>query len=263
MKSIRIDRPGDWEYCNVYPIGDLHIGDPHSIETHVKAQIQRVLDDAYGVCILNGDLLNNATRGGVSDVYGEKLSPMAAMKYVVDLLWPIRDKIIGITTGNHENRSYKDDGLDMMHFVASELDLLDVYCPEGIVIFLRFGEKAGKDKHGRHDKCKQLYVGYCTHGAGGGKMIGGKMNNLERLADVVDADFFLQSHTHSPAVIADGYYRVNRISSALEYVDRLFVNTSASLEYGGYGQAKGFRPSSVRTPYIHLLAKKKEMKAIM
>ena len=112
MKSIRADYPTDWPHANVYTLADLHIGDPHCDESEVLARVKAISDDPYGLAILNGDLMNTALRNSVSDVYGEIMSPMQQIAYLVNLLRPIAGKIIGVTTGNHENRTYRAGALD-------------------------------------------------------------------------------------------------------------------------------------------------------
>jgi hypothetical protein len=46
-------------------------------------------------------------------------------------------------------------------------------------------------------------------------------------------------------------------------VQKLFINTGAALNYGGYGQAQEFKPADISTPVIRLEAKQKWMKATM
>lgn len=42
-------------------------------------------------------------------------------------------------------------------------------------------------------------------------------------------------------------------------VDKLFVNTAATLNYGGYGDRQGFKPASKCSPVIYLNGQKHEM----
>lgn len=141
MKSVRADYPTDWTHANVYTLADLHIGDPHSIPAEVTRRVRQAENDPQGLVILNGDLMNTALRNSVSDVYGEMLSPMQQLHELIDLLRPIRDKIIGVTTGNHENRLYRNDGIDIMRLACRELGIEEKYAPEGVLIFLRFGTR--------------------------------------------------------------------------------------------------------------------------
>lgn len=251
MHCVSIERPEDWPCARVYVLADLHLGDPNCDLMEVRKQIERIKRDEYGLVILNGDLLNTAIRTGISDIYGETLKPMQAIKMLVDLLEPIKGKIIGCTTGNHEWRVYRDDGVDVMRLVCRQLDVEKMYCPEGVFIFLRFGKMNG---HGRHlDKSKrQLFTFYATHGTGGGRKEGAKAIRLADMAAVVDADAYLHSHSHLPMIMRESFFRTNAGNSSARRVDKLFVNTGSTLEYGGYGQAQEFKPNSMLTPVVHL-----------
>lgn len=258
MKSVRADFPETWPHANVYTLADLHIGDPHCNDAEVRSLIDRVRDDPYGLCILNGDLMNTAVRNGVSDVYGEILSPMQQIEYLVKLLTPIKDKIIGATTGNHENRVYKQDGIDTMGIVCKELGIFDKYAPEGILVFLRFGTQANPHrKEGRNPR--QWYSIYATHGSGGGRKEGAKAIRLADMASIIQADCMIHSHTHLPMVMKQSTYRVDAINCCAKKVQMTFVNTGAALEYGGYGQAQEYKPAAIAYPVIHLEAKHKKV----
>jgi predicted phosphodiesterase len=229
----------------------------------VLARVKAVQDDPYGLCVLNGDLMNTALRNSVSDVYGEVLSPMQQITYLVNMLRPIAGKIIGVTAGNHENRVYKSDGIDVTRLVCRELGIEEKYAPEGVLIFLRFGTKANPQhvKEGRNPR--QWYTIYATHGSGGGRKEGAKAIRLADMAAIVDADVYIHSHTHLPMVMKQSFFRADSSNCTAKQVSKLFVNTGAALGYGGYGQSQEFKPSDVATPIIHLEAKHKRMSATM
>lgn len=259
MHTVKVEYPETWEEATVYTLADLHIGDKHCDTELVGKRIREIEDDPHGLVVLNGDLMNTAVRTSVSDVYAEVMSPMQQIATLVDMLTPIKDKIIGVTCGNHENRVYRNDGVDIMRIVCRELGIEDRYDPCGVLIFLRFGSK--KNHHG--DTNPQTYSIYATHGSGGGRKEGAKAIRLADMATIVDADIYLHSHTHLPMVMMQSFYRVNIGNCSTGKVDRLFVNTGASLEYGGYGQAQEFKPASVANPRIKLKAKYKKMNAII
>ena len=73
----------------LYPVADVHIGAAEAALPEFEAFLRKVEDDpdAY-VCIV-GDLLNNAVKSSVSDVYRETMSPSAAVDYAVERLQPI------------------------------------------------------------------------------------------------------------------------------------------------------------------------------
>lgn len=254
MTSIKIDLSKDLQEVKIYTFADWHIGDSECNLKEIEEQIAEVRDDPNAYCILNGDLINNATKTSVSDCYSATMSPMQQLEKLIELLRPIKNKIIAITNGNHERRTYKNDGIDIIKLVAKELKLDDKYADAGAVIFIRFGWNAMR-------KRKHWYSVYVTHGSGGGKRAGGKVNRLEDLVGIVDTDIYIHSHTHLPFVMKQAFYRSDSINSNVSIVDKLFVNTSAQLNYGGYGQIYEFRPSSIKTPVIYLSGVKKDFYA--
>ena len=86
-------------------------------------------------------------------------------------------------------------------------------------------------------------------------IIGRTKQEAIRLADMaatVDADIYVHSHTHLPMIFTESYFRTNAGNSSVQEVEKLFVNTGATLQYGGYGQRNVFKPASRRYPVIHL-----------
>lgn len=250
MKSVRCVYPQEWPNANVYVLADLHLGDPRADQSEIERRISEVRDDPRGLCVLGGDLLNTATRNSVSDVYGERLSPMQQIIAISDLIRPIADKVIGATTGNHEARVYRDDGVDIMRLVCRELGLEDRYDPDGVVIFLRFGHYS----HGSHtERDNRLwYTFYVAHGSGSGRKEGAKAIRLADMASICEADVYIHAHTHLPLVMKNAFYRTDERNCCVRRAERLFVNCGATLDYGGYAQRGEFKPASMHTPIIHL-----------
>lgn len=264
MLSVRADYPTEWPHANLYTLADLHIGDERAQTAEIAKRVEQIKDDPYGLCICNGDLLNTALKTSVSDIYSEQLSPMQQMQAAVDLLTPIKDKIIAVTTGNHESRIYRTDGIDIMRLVCRELGIEDKYGPDGVLVFLRFGERASNAQHKKENRNpRQWYSIYATHGSGGGRKEGAKAIRLADMAAVVDADAYIHSHVHLPMVMKQAFYRVDSSNCCAKRVEKLFVNTAAALEYGGYGQAQEFKPASLSNPVIHLEARTKQARATL
>ena len=82
-------------------------------------------DHVYAIIL--GDLLNNSTKTSVGDVYEEELTPMQQVKKAVMMFEPIKHKILGVCSGNHERRSYKMDGVDLLYFMCAELGIADKF----------------------------------------------------------------------------------------------------------------------------------------
>jgi predicted phosphodiesterase len=252
MFTVTIDRPTDWPNARIHILSDLHLEDKNCDMRTATSRVDAIKADPRALAVLNGDLLNNATKGSVSDIYSETLSPMKAIDRVVALLFPIREQVIGADIGNHEWRTYKQDGIDIMRLVCRELGCEKVYNPEGVLIFLRFGSKPRSEWKAGASGCPMCYTIYATHGVGGGGKEGGKVNRLVSLENIVDADIYIHSHTHLPLAFPVPYNRTNVQNQTVREVDRWFVNDGSALLYGGYGQAACFKPSSRHSPVIHI-----------
>lgn len=263
MFTVTIDRPTDWPNARIHILSDLHIGDAHSDIHAISSRLEAIKADPRALVILNGDIMNTATKNSVSDIYSETMKPMEAIDCAVRMFTPIADKIIGADTGNHEARVYKQDGIDVMRMVCRELGVEQVYSPNGVLIFLRFGSKPKKELAGGKKFGSWTYSIYATHGTGCGRKEGGKAVRLADLAAIVDADIYIHSHTHLPMVMKQGFFRTDIQNQKVRCVDKLFVNDASSTTYGGYGQTFCFKPSSQSSPVIHLRGDEKAMSATL
>ena len=256
MRTVKVDLSTDLDRLEIHTLSDWHIGDKSCKMNEIKAVVEHIKNTPYAYAILNGDLLNNATKTSVSDCYAEVMPPSEQIETLCNLLEPIRHKILFITQGNHEHRTYKQDGIDLTALVAQQLNILNRYARVGGVLFVRFGEEP---KHHR----RMCYTFYITHGSGGGKKEGGKANGLCDLASIVDTDIYIHSHTHLPMVIKENFYRLDNKNSCVAEIEKLFVNAAASLSYGGYGQEFKFKPANSTSPIIYLDGHKKRFTATL
>lgn len=253
MKCIKCNLPFA-ETIEIHPMADLHIGDSMSDAKSIMERIEYIKKTPNAYCILDGDLMDTAIASSIGDTYGANLMPMEQLKLCVKIFEPIKDKILAVLPGNHENRIYKSDGLDITELMCSQLKIPQKYSPTTALLFIRFGTNSSTHHHR-----PILYTVYVTHGTGGGRREGGKVNRLADLASIVDADIYIHAHTHLPLVFKESFFRVSGSNSSVALVDKLFVNLAASLNYGGYGDKAGFKPASKRSPVIYLDGLKHDM----
>lgn len=249
MKVIKVTLPRSLKNVEIRIFADLHIGDKHCDLEQIKRDIEYVRTTPNCYAILNGDIINNATKTSVSDSYAELLSPMEQLAAYMELFLPIKDKILAMTQGNHENRTYNKEGVDLTQFVAQQLGIEDRYSKTGAVLFLKVGERKLPNNTKR---VPIVYSFYILHGSGGGRKEGAKAIRLADMASIVDVDIYLHAHTHLPMTLREGYFRTDHSNGTVKFVDKLFVNTSAQLHYGGYGEAFEFKPSSTTCPRLYL-----------
>lgn len=263
MEIIKATLPREHDSIELHVFADEHIGDEHSDVKRVMDRIEYVKNTPNAYCILNGDIIDNATKTSIGDTYTQVFNPMEQLARAVELFSPIKDKILCITHGNHENRTYKKEGINLSRLIANQLGLSDRYSSTSAVLFIRVGEnsKGYKETNGSGKFRQICYTVYVLHGSGGGRKEGAKAIRLADMASVIDTDIYIHSHTHLPMIMKQGFHRIDPRNNAVALVDKLFVNTAANLDYGGYGEAQEFKPSSKDTPTIYLNGTKKEFKA--
>lgn len=229
----------------ITPLTDFHLGSPQCNIKQIKKLLKKIEKDETAFCFLGGDIMDTTLKTSVGSVYENTMQPMEQLDFAVELLKPLADKgkILAIVGGNHEARISKDVGLDLTKLLACQLGIADVFCPETCLLFLKVGEK-------KHKKRPYQYISYITHGTGGGRRAGSKINRLVDLANIVDADVYYCGHTHQPASIKQDFIRPNYTNNSISQITRTFVNSSASLKYGGYGEVQGYSPSSISYPTV-------------
>lgn len=264
MKVIKIDLPRDLEQIEIHTFADEHLGDRCCDVKRLLQRIEYVKNMPNVYCILNGDIIDNATKNSIGDTYAQELNPMNQLQRAVEIFEPIKDKILCITHGNHENRTYKSEGINLSALIAGQLGLSERYTATSALLFVRLGESSDgrKETNGSGQRRKICYSIYTLHGSGGGRKEGGKINRLADLASIIDADVYIHSHTHLPIIMKQAFYRTDVRNSTVGIVEKLFVNTSSNLDYeGSYGEYGAFKPNSKETPVIYLSGRKKYMRA--
>ena len=258
MRAIRADLSTDYKEIELLVLADYHYADPHSDHDAIRKDIDYVNSRENAYCVLAGDLLDCALKSSLGDCY-VNLSPMEELTAMMDLIQPIAHKVLAIVGGNHEARHYRTNGVDMTRLLARQLGIEDKYSPDTALVFLRFG--SDKDHARRHRPI--LYTIYLTHGSGGGRKEGGKIQRLADYCQICDADLYIAGHVHLPASFKTGFARPSAANNSITYCTKLFVNSAAKLQYGGYGDTGGFKPPCIDTPHILLSGEHKDMRAVI
>lgn len=260
MKIIKVnlnDECGEIiDKLTIIPIADVHIGDKLSNLKLLKEVLERIKKEEHTYTIINGDLCNMALKNSKSDVYSDNLSPMEQVLKATDLLEGIKNKILVISSGNHEDRTQKETNIDVARLIARQLGIEDRYASGWWYLYLTFGQ----------DKKKRPITYGITgiHGYGGGRKSGGKINRLEDMSQVVIADMYLMSHTHKPISTKNCIYMPYYQSKALSKQEMYYLMTNSFLESdGGYAEKMGFSPSNTSITEAKLDGAKKKIKLII
>lgn len=247
IKNIKVKLQTEKNEFKIMVLSDLHIGDQSCDLKSIQKAIDFIKNDANCYCILNGDLVNNALKDSKSDIYSEKLTMYEQQQLIIKLLEPIKDKILVISPGNHENRTFKSVGVDITLWMANRLGIEDKYANEAYLLNIIFGKNNNKNPY--------RYTIFGQHGEyGGGRRLGSAMNALEDLSGIVtNADCYIRSHTHQPITGRRRAFKVNDFGNTESY-SLFFYSAPSFLNWGGYAARKGYKASDNSPSYLQIRA---------
>ena len=94
MNVIKVDLPKSLDKIELHIFADEHIGDELCDIKRLKERIEYVKNTPNAYCVLNGDIIDNATKTSIGDTYGQEMNPMEQLKKAVELFEPINDKVL-------------------------------------------------------------------------------------------------------------------------------------------------------------------------
>lgn len=185
--AIRLNRtilePNNDNLAEVLFIGDIHYGHPNCEIERVTAMFDYAIK-SHTYVLLMGDLIESATRDSVGDsVYHQHFNPQEQMDAMIEILRPLANEglIIGLHSGNHENRIGKLTSIDVSKVMSDTLRV--PYLGYACWTELSVG--------------RQKYAVYSTHGWGGAKFKHSKIKSVMDMLAWIDADCVISGHMHS------------------------------------------------------------------
>ena len=219
-------------YAEVLFIGDTHLGSPQFDQQKFLNMLDYAKTHSIYVFLM-GDLLETATRYSVgAGVYEQTSNTQSQFEKMVEWLKPLSSKklILGTHRGNHEERVYKESGVDIAKALARELSVPYL----GDACWSRF--QVGK----------QSYSIYSLHGRSGARFEGTCLLALERLAVSFAADLVAQGHSHK-AISSNILYQ-KTVNGVVKEFKKFLLITGSYLSYGGYAQTYGLPISKLGSP---------------
>ncbi len=226
------------KYLNLLPLGDVHFGARDCNEEVFQAHLDKIKRTPDCAIILMGDMINCGTRVSVgAGTYDDDYHPQEQYDRMMELLRPIKDKLIGGHIGNHEERIRE----------LSSFNITKSMCRELEIPYLGYSAL---------HKIKVNDVNFhinSTHGSTGSGSLMGKMRNCMKLQDNADADIYLYGHTHGLDYNPQPYYRINNRGRYVEEQMRHFVLTGGFVNWdGSYGEKKNYSMLPIGMPKIRL-----------
>lgn len=235
----------------IYPIADVHLGAVEHAEPEWQNFLKRVeKENAY--LILAGDLLNNSTRGTkFANPFDEVLRPREAKRRMTEYLKPLAEngRILAVVSGNHEQRTTRDDDQDLTYDICSKLDIEHLYRENMAFMRVSLG------KRNIEDKPIITYVFAVTHGSGGGIYTGAAVNRSERFGNVIEGvDCIITGHVHKGFVSKPSKIVIDARNGTVSMKHYLVVSCVSWLNYGGYAARAMMLPAHVCDPQKLFLA---------
>ena len=236
----------------LYPLGDVHFGSANC-DTHAfDAAVMEIRQNPNALWIGMGDMVesiapndkrftaggidekvvNLASQDRIGDVYVEKLAAKLA---------PIADKLVVYGDGNHEAAFDKHYYTNLSVRVLDAIGRSDAYAGWSCITRLAFSSSSSS----RH----AVRV-FSSHGWQGGRMDGAKVNEVRRIMAYVDADIYLQGHSHSKFVIPQTRISVNPSWTKMTAKQVYVAHTGSFLrtlqhDRVGYAERFGYPPTTL------------------
>lgn len=248
-RRIRLNQqvlqPRKKEYAEVIFFGDLHYGYPSCAIDKAKDMLDYCLKKKIYIHLM-GDLIEASNKYSVGDAIYRQLNPQSQVEYIINLLTPLaKAKLItGMHAGNHENRIFKETGIDITKMIAKELDVnyLGLACWN----LFRVAE--------------YNYLVYSMHGSSGAKFGYTKLKAVSDISNSFNCDLITCGHVHQLADIAEQVQYVDLRDKTIKEKRKHVLLTGHYLDYdNSYAQGKGYPVSKLGSPKVKFFTEKRSI----
>ncbi len=251
-KRIQIGRT---DVFHLYPLGDIHIGSSHCAESAIEKKVAEIKSQKNALWIGMGDymecILKNDKRfdiGGLAPWVQKDDIAESQRKRTVKLLKPIADKCLGLLTGNHEETLHMRGEGDITRHLCSDLGV--PYASAAAFFKLIF----------ERGTASYQFTVHAWHGAGGAQSDGGRLMRLMSLVNDVQADIYFMGHLHAivkhtpERLVCERRIKSKRLVALMtgSWMTTYTQPKSGEHMNSGYGEMKGYKPSRIGCPVVHL-----------
>lgn len=234
--------------ATVIPLTDIHLGSKFSLVDKFKAYIDYILRTPNTYAVVLGDVMENATKTSVGlGMFEEEYHLEDQVKQAYRLLRPLADtgKLIGIHTGNHEQRTSLLVQLNPMKLVAERLHV--PYFDWQAYHLWTVGD--------------QKYKIHTHHGAGKATTPSGRLNQVLKMRNISRADLFLMGHVHDILDYETKMYDWDEEAGTMKEIVQKYAVCGSLLSYHfSYAEQGMMAPVSQRLIKIDLYKDRHDIK---
>ena len=237
--------PASTEVVPLLPLADVHIQSPQCAVDKLVEFCDWMRANPLARWFGADDLFDTGTSQSVTQVSRQECTLGEAIEVLTELFEPIAGQCIGIGDGNHEARLGKllDIDLTPAQILADRLRVPHLGYAQHMVLKIR----------------KQRYTLYYHHGCGASRTTGAKVNTGESLADNTTAAIVVIGHLHHEHATKRFRREVDMETRIIGNRKQFIAMCPSFLQYGGYGEEAGYRPSPLGVLTLHLGVKEHDV----
>jgi len=250
--------PGDT--FHLYPLGDIHMGSIDCVEDEIRKKVTEILNVKNSLVLGMGDyadcIRKNDPRFNIEGLppWVEKGNIIESQrKKVRELFAPLakKKKLLGLIEGNHEYEIHLRHDDDITWNLCRDLDV--PYCGYSCFVVLNFTWRKSTNVY-------QVII-HAWHGAGSAQSEGARLMRLVRLVNDIQAHIYLMGHLHAMTQHTPDrlFYQRGRVKSVklAATITGSWLRTYTQSKAGqkltpSYGEVKGYKPSRIGCPVIHI-----------
>jgi hypothetical protein len=164
----------------LYPLVCMHLGAQQCDYKFITEHIERLRKDPNGFGVYLGDGGECVTKLSKGGIYEQILNPQEQHDVLVDMMNPVKHKLLFGIRGNHGHRIFKETGLSFDKNLCHRLNIPYL----GVSAFCNLIVN------------RSSYDLFFHHGSASGTGLQSKVSSAEKFGRFIDADAMFTAHSH-------------------------------------------------------------------
>ena len=237
---------GNQKEAKIVFLGDIHYGHNNCSKDSLKETITYVKNNRNAYVVLMGDLIELAIENHLpGSMYTQEMTPNQQRKDMVELLKPIKHRIIGGIAGNHEiTRGWKLNSISPMEIMCEGLNI--PYWGIGGYLIINLRKKG---------KVLQTYKLLLFHGVGNSTTPQYLINKALKI--YTDPDVVAMGHSHNLSSGSNYFVVIDEVTHEIKQKEIVWIRTGSYLNSPDYAIEKLYPPSAIGSPIALLQSNEK------